>query len=64
MGFYPARQYNAASSHAPMRNGMLQSLPLVTKGRWHGEAVTEGLRSRALKIGTYSGESAEIITFA
>ena len=22
-----------------------KSLPLVTKGRWHGEAVTEGIRS-------------------
>ena len=38
--------------------------PPLCKGRWHGEAVTKGLRSRALKIGTYSGEPAEIITFA
>mgnify|MGYP004493648813 CR=1 FL=1 len=27
-----------------MRNGTHPSLPLVTKGRWHGEAVTEGMR--------------------
>ena len=42
--FAPPARYAITKSHAPMRKRVHPSLPLVTKGRWHGAAVTEGMR--------------------
>ena len=42
---------------APMRTRAPPSLPLVTKGRWHGEAVTEGMRRCTFCRTTTGGRS-------